>query len=54
MKNHLSPVGLGLSTALLLGLTACAGLFGGGRRPTNVELDIISFGSLNGELSPCG
>ncbi len=36
-------------------LEGCAGLYGGGgKRLTNADVTLISFGSINGELAPCG
>ncbi len=46
-----------LSLALLvlvLLVSGCAGLMGNDRRETNAEVRILSFGSTNGELAPCG
>jgi hypothetical protein len=39
---------------LMLFLEGCAGLFGGRQRSTNADLTLISFGSLEGEIAPCG
>jgi hypothetical protein len=47
-------------SAMLLGLLAiallpgCAGMMGSERRDTNAEVILTSFGSVNGELAPCG
>lgn len=35
-------------------LPGCAGLMGNERRETNAEVILLSFGSTNGELAPCG
>lgn len=40
-----------LAIALLPG---CAGMMGTERRDTNAEVLLVSFGSVNGELAPCG
>ncbi len=48
--------GIAGMVSLLMILEGCAGLYGGGggRRLTNADLTLISFGSINGELAPCG
>jgi hypothetical protein len=52
MLRRTSPYLLGL---LGIGLIAgCAGLVGGDRRESNAEVVLVSFGSTNGELAPCG
>ena len=41
--------------ALVLALiSGCAGWIGGDRRDSNSEIILVSFGSTNGELAPCG
>jgi hypothetical protein len=32
----------------------CAGMMGNDRRETNAEVILVSFGSVSGELAPCG
>lgn len=39
----------------LLALEGCAGSYGGGhKRMSNTDLTLISFGSIQGEVAPCG
>lgn len=46
---------LALAALLLALLEGCAGTRGGGdRRWTNADVTIVSFGSVQGELAPCG
>ena len=49
-RSSLATLGLFLLTLL----AGCAGLMGSERRESNAEVQIISFGSTNGELAPCG
>jgi hypothetical protein len=35
-------------------VVGCAGANAGDQRLSNADLSIISFGSLNGEVAPCG
>lgn len=35
-------------------MAGCAGLMGSERRETNAEVLVLSLGSTNGELAPCG
>jgi hypothetical protein len=35
-------------------LPGCAGMMGNERRDTNAEVVLVSFGSVSGELAPCG
>lgn len=44
-------VGLLFAASLAVG---CGGANAGDRRLTNADLSIISFGSVNGEIAPCG
>jgi hypothetical protein len=52
MLRQLSPVLLGLLGLALL--PGCAGWMGGERRESNTEVILISFGSTNAEITPCG
>jgi hypothetical protein len=52
--SMLRYLGIAFLAALLVVLEGCAGLQGGGKRLTNADVTILSFGSLNGELAPCG
>jgi len=46
---------LGVTLAgLLVLLEGCAGIQGGGKRLTNADVTLVSFGSIQGELKPCG
>ena len=54
MKTIVRFFGMASLVGLLMILEGCAGLYGGGQRKTNADVTIISFGSLNGELAPCG
>jgi hypothetical protein len=55
MKWIVRYFGLAAWVGLLITLEGCAGLYGGGgKRLSNVDLTLISFGSINGELAPCG
>jgi hypothetical protein len=49
--RHFGLIGL---VGLLAVLEGCAAYRGGGKRLTNADLTIASFGSLQGELAPCG
>ena len=46
--------GLGALIGLLAILEGCAAYRGSGQRLTNADLTIVSFGSVQGELAPCG
>jgi hypothetical protein len=46
--------GLVALIGLLAVLEGCAAYRGSGKRLTNADLTIVSFGSLQGELAPCG
>lgn len=49
--------GLHLGFAALLavaGLSGCAGWIGSDQRESNAEVILLSFGSTNGEIEPCG
>jgi hypothetical protein len=46
--------GLVALIGLLAVLEGCAAYRGSGERLTNADLTIVSFGSLQGELAPCG
>lgn len=46
--------GLAALAGLLVLLEGCAAYRGSGERLTNADLTIVSFGSLQGELAPCG
>lgn len=35
-------------------MPGCAGMMGSERRDTNAEVILESYGSINGELAPCG
>lgn len=35
-------------------MPGCAGMMGSERRDTNAEVILTSYGSVNGELAPCG
>lgn len=52
MVRQLNAVLLGLLGLALL--PGCAGWMGGERRESNAEVVLISFGSTNAEISPCG
>ena len=55
MKKRLHTTGLATLALFLVLLEGCAGLLGGGElRQTNVEIVIVHFGSLQGELTECG
>jgi hypothetical protein len=55
MKRIARFFGVAAMVSLLMVLEGCAGLYGGkGKRLTNADLTLISFGSINGELAPCG
>lgn len=43
--------GLLFTISLVIG---CGGASAGEERLSNADLSIISFGSLNGEIAPCG
>ncbi|MEZ4653237.1 MAG: hypothetical protein R3E12_06420 [Candidatus Eisenbacteria bacterium] len=54
MRLNFRTTGL---ASLLLGFATvlgCAGANAGEKRLTNADLSIISFGSINGEIAPCG
>jgi hypothetical protein len=42
-----------LALVLVL-LDGCAGAMRSGHRVTNADVTIVSFGSVQGELAPCG
>jgi hypothetical protein len=46
--------GLAALVGLLVVLESCAAYRAGGKRFTNADLTIVSFGSVQGELAPCG
>jgi hypothetical protein len=46
--------GLIALVGLLVVLEGCAAYRGSGKRLTNADLTIVSFGSVQGELAPCG
>lgn len=46
--------GLATLAGLLVLLEGCAAMSGGGRRLTNADVTIVSYGSMQGELAPCG
>lgn len=55
MKGIFRAFGLVIGVGLFVALEGCAGLHGGeGKRLSNVDLTLVSFGSINGELAPCG
>jgi hypothetical protein len=56
MKSIVRYFGLAAWVGLLVALEGCAGLYGGGgdKRLSNADVTLISFGSINGELAPCG
>ena len=54
MKTIVRFFGLAAMVSVLLLLEGCAGLYGGGQRKTNADVTLISYGSVNGELAPCG
>ncbi len=54
MRTIARYFGLAAFAGLLLVFEGCAVLHGGGARRTNADVNLISFGSLNGELAPCG
>lgn len=52
MLRNIMPLTLGLLMVALI--AGCAGWVGGDRRESNTEVILVSFGSTNGELAPCG
>ncbi len=54
MKRIVRYFGVISFVGLLMALEGCAALHGGGARKTNADVTLISFGSMNGELAPCG
>ena len=54
MKHPARVFGCVAMVALLMFLEGCAGLYGGAKRKSNADLTLVSFGSVNGELAPCG
>jgi hypothetical protein len=52
MGRKVTPALLGLLAVALL--PGCAGWIGNDRRESNAEVMILSFGSTQGELAPCG
>ena len=54
MKTIVRYFGIASMVGILMVLEGCAGSYGGGGRATNADVTLISFGSVNGELAPCG
>jgi len=54
MKLPIRVLGCAAMVVLLFFLEGCAGLYGGAKRKSNADLTLVSFGSINGELAPCG
>jgi hypothetical protein len=54
MKPIVRFFGLAAFAGLLLFSEGCLALHGGGRRLSNADLTLVSFGSGQGELVPCG
>ena len=55
MKAMVQTAVLGLAVVVLGGLLGCAGSAGNqGERLSNAELVFVTFGSVNGEVAPCG
>lgn len=54
MKNWLRSSSWFAATVFFGLLVGCAGTAGNGKRLMNAELRLLSFGSVNGELAPCG
>lgn len=54
LMSTLRSVAMMIVALLLVLLEGCAGIHGGGKRLTNSDVTIVSFGSVNGELAPCG
>jgi hypothetical protein len=52
MGRTLTPLWLGVLGLALL--PSCAGWMGNDRRESNAEITLLSFGSTQGELAPCG
>jgi hypothetical protein len=55
--KRIARIAIGLALlGVLMVVEGCAGLFGGGgsHRLTNADVTLVSFGSINGELAPCG
>ena len=52
MMRQLNTVLLGLLGIALL--PGCTSMMGGERRESNAEVVLISFGSTNAEITPCG
>jgi hypothetical protein len=46
--------GLIALAGLLVMMEGCAAYRGSGKRLTNSDLTLVSFGSVQGELAPCG
>ena len=54
MKSNVRYLGLAAMAVLLLTADGIMGPSDGGRRKTNADVTILSFGSIHGELAPCG
>ena len=54
MKTIVRYFGIAAWVSILLVLEGCAGSYGGGQRKTNADVTLISYGSVDGELAPCG
>lgn len=54
MMRSMRLISLAAFALLLVLLEGCAGTMGGGRRVTNADVTLVSFGSVQGELAPCG
>ena len=52
MFRYQNPVIVGLLGLALL--SGCAGFMANDRRESNAEVILVSFGSTNGEIAPCG
>lgn len=55
MKVMVHMAVLGVAVLVLGGLLGCAGSAGTkGERLSNADLVFVTFGSVNGEVAPCG
>ena len=54
MRLAIRQMGLAALALLLVLLEGCAGTMSGGRRVTNADVTLVSYGSVQGELAPCG
>ena len=54
MTISMRQIGLAALALLLVLLEGCAGTMSSGRRVTNADVTLVSFGSVQGELAPCG